>query len=148
MPKPIPRTPELLDSILSRVSDGEPLRAILREPGMPAFRTWYDWLRQDPELSARFAKARRDGYDAIADRVRETARGVGPDASGDVKRDKLIIYTDLQLLARWDPKRYGERRIISGDDQEPPVRHEVSLSGLDADSLKAIRDAARKLAGE
>lgn len=33
---------------------------------------------------------------------------LGGDSTGDVRRDRLIVDTDLKLLAKWDPKRYGE----------------------------------------
>jgi hypothetical protein len=54
----------------------------------------------------------------IAARTRETARGFG-DSSGDVQRDKLIIETDLKLLAKWDPKRYGDRLDLGNADGQP-----------------------------
>jgi hypothetical protein len=52
-----------------------------------------------------------------------TARGKdaqdGGDSSGDVQRDKLIVDTDLKLLAKWDPRRYGERQLVGSDPDNP-----------------------------
>ena len=31
-----------------------------------------------------------------------------------VQRDKLASETDLKLLAKWDPKRYGDRMALTG----------------------------------
>ncbi|KAF1698351.1 hypothetical protein CSC62_05430 [Pseudoxanthomonas jiangsuensis] len=98
------------DEIIARIAEGEPLRQILRsDPGrFPRKSAWYNWCEADTELDRRFKAARDDGHDAIAERAMETARGRG-DSSGDVQRDKLIIDTDLKLLAKWDPRRYGDK---------------------------------------
>jgi hypothetical protein len=67
----------------------------------------WDWEQVDETIAQAIARAREDGGDAIAQRARETARGAG-DSKGDVQRDKLIVETDLKLLAKWHPKRYGD----------------------------------------
>lgn len=86
---------------------------IARKEGFPAVTTIWEWAKDDPELSESIARARAMGFDAIANRARATARGLteaeGGESSGDTQRDKLIIDTDLKLLAKWDPKRYGDR---------------------------------------
>jgi len=101
-------SPELVEAIAERLSKGEPMAQICRDEGMPAYRTVKDWIDSKPNVSAAIARARDEGFDAIASRLRETARGMG-DSKGDVQRDKLIIETDLKLLAKWDPKRYGDK---------------------------------------
>ena len=73
--------------------------------------------------SAAFACARDEGFDAIA----ADCLDIADDKSGDVKivggednpievcntefvqRAKLRIETRLKLLAKWDPKRYGDK---------------------------------------
>jgi hypothetical protein len=80
---------------------------------MPSVTTVWNWQRSKPEFSESIACARETGFDVIAYRSRQTARGKtskeNGDSSGDVQRDKLIIETDLKLLAKWDPKRYGDK---------------------------------------
>jgi len=102
------------------LSKGIPLTVICSPDEMPGIRTVYDWMEKDRELSADIARARDMGFDAIAMRIRETARE-GGDSTGDVQRDKLIIETDLKLLAKWDPKRYGDKitQEISGPSGGP-----------------------------
>jgi len=113
-------TPEAKQEILQRLSTGEPLADICRSDHMPAVRTVSAWKAADPEFDADFARAREDGHDAIASRLRHTARGTG-ESSGDVQRDKLIIETDLKLLAKWD-KRYSDKlKHVGGDDGDNPI---------------------------
>ena len=62
----------------------------------------------------------KEGEETIAFNLRETARGRG-ESTHDVHRDKLIIETDLKLLAKWNPKRYGDKIEIAGDAERPLV---------------------------
>lgn len=97
--------------IAERIATGEPLEAICRDlPEAPTSRTVRRWIESDPTLASDIAHARDIGYDVIAWRARDVARGVKDAGStGDVVRDRLIVETDLKLLAKWDPKRYGDR---------------------------------------
>lgn len=117
------RKPEIEEEILRRIGEGEPLRAICRSDGMPAWRTVYDWMEADADLAARFARARVTGFDAIAEDCLVIAntpelgviRTVKPDGAIEERQEdmlghrKLQIETRLKLLAKWDPKRYGEK---------------------------------------
>lgn len=121
--RPTIRTPEIVEDILRRLSDGEPLAAICRTPGYPHPSTFRDWANGDEELSRRFARAREDGFDAIAQSAMEIAdlppvyaqsEGGSRIDTGDVANRKLQIETRLKLLAKWDPKRYGEKVQLDG----------------------------------
>ncbi len=112
MSRPSSYTPEIVKEICDRLANGEPLEQICRSEGMPASRTVRDWQECKVEsvphsVSADIARARDIGFDVIALNTRSTARGVG-ESTNDVQRDKLIIETDLKLLAKWNPKKYGD----------------------------------------
>lgn len=111
--RPSSFTQEIASEICERLAKGEPLTEICEDDRMPAWRTVYDWEKAQPELSAAIAHARDHGHDAIAARTRQTARGQTKrgDSSGDVQRDKLIVETDLKLLAKWNP-RYRDKQEI------------------------------------
>lgn len=113
MAKPSLYTPEVAEAILSRIAEGEPLNWICRDPGMPKPRTVRDWKKQKPEFEEAYGDARDAGFDVIAHRARQTIRGKqqaeGGESTGDVVRDKAIAEFDLKLLAKWDPRRYGDR---------------------------------------
>ena len=130
---------EIAHEICERLSDGEPLRQICRSDGMPAWRTVYDWLYKDDALgakgaglSAAIAHARDIGYDAIAEdclNIADTAlMGEEETSSANgltiTRKDmlghrKLQIETRLKLLAKWNPKKYGERTTLAGDKENP-----------------------------
>lgn len=107
--RPSKYTPELADEICERLANGEPLAKICRDEHIATRAVVHEWAKADSEFSIRLASAREDWHDSIAYRARQTARGSG-DSAGDVARDKLIIDTDLKLLACWDRARYGTQR--------------------------------------
>lgn len=127
--RPTKRTDKLVDEIIAAVSEGITLREICRrkEISVAAFNAW---KREDEELSSRFARARDEGFDAIAEETVEIA----DDGTNDwvererddgstymeldrehVQRSKLRIETRLKLLAKWDPKRYGDKLDVTSD---------------------------------
>lgn len=134
--KPV-RTPEIVEAIIDGVSKGQTLRQLCRDLGISKS-AWYEWMKADDELSGRFARARIDGFDEIAEECLEIAddgsRDYAMSESGapvvdhdHIQRSKLRIETRLKLLAKWDPKRYGEllKQEHSGPNGGPvPVQIE------------------------
>jgi hypothetical protein len=121
--RPSKYTPELVASICARLAEGEPLAQICRDEGMPHPSTVRDWADAKPDVSLAIARAREDGFDRIALEVLEIADDgtrdyvVGEDGREIVNHDhiqraKLRVETRLKLLAKWDPKRFGDRQAI------------------------------------
>jgi hypothetical protein len=118
-------TDELAAEIIARLSNGEPLAVICRDEHMPCDDTVRNWAAKDGAFARGIARARETGFDVIAQRARLTLRGKveedGGESTGDVQRDKAIADFDLKLLAKWDPKRYGDRQQheVTGADGGP-----------------------------
>jgi len=130
--RPSKYTPELAKEICERLSDGEPLRQICRDNHMPAWTAIYAWAAQDKALSERIAQAREQGYDAIAEDLlaiadtplmgeteTSSANGLTITRQDMLGHRKLQIETRLKLLAKWNPKKYGDRQILAGDKDNP-----------------------------
>lgn len=134
------RTPEIVDDVITRVSKGEPLASVCRTPGYPATVTWYEWLKADDELAGRFARAREAGFDAIAEEALDIADGdpgttpQGTVDGAEVMNRKLRIETRLKLLAKWDPKRYGDKVEVGGSGKGGAVVVQVVTGVPDADA--------------
>lgn len=113
---------EVAATICERLAQGVPLAEICRSEDMPAVRTVSDWRKANETFAADFARARDEGFDAIAadcldiadDASRDTVHGEhGPHADTEwISRSKLRVETRLKLLAKWDPKRYGEKQQV------------------------------------
>jgi hypothetical protein len=130
--RPSKYTPELAKEICERLSDGEPLRQICRDDHMPAWQKIYEWMVRDEELSGAIARAREQGYDAIAEDLlniadtplmgeteTSSANGLTITRQDMLGHRKLQIETRLKLLAKWNPKKYGDRQILAGDKDNP-----------------------------
>lgn len=108
--------------ICERLAKGEPMAVICRDIGVPV-KTVNDWRLSDEVIRSQFDEARDLGFDAIAHECLQIAddgrRDYQVDEDGrevvdhdHIQRSKLRIETRLKLLAKWDPKRYGERQQL------------------------------------
>ena len=141
--RPSKYSPELAAEICERLSNGEPLRQICRDDHMPAWQKIYEWMGKDDELGDRgtglsgaIARAREVGQDAIAEELwldmkqepeRILSEGGGRVDSGYVQWQKAKAEIGLKLLAKWNPKRYGDRVALTGADNAPPIQVESKL---------------------
>lgn len=86
---------------------------------MPAVRTVSDWKRAHPSFATDFARAREEGFDALAAQCIEIADNEEHDWALTKKgpivnevaigRARLQVDTRLKLLAKWYPAKYGEK---------------------------------------
>jgi predicted secreted protein len=137
--RPSKYTPEIAQKMCEMLAEGIPLRQICRQEGFPEWRTVYDWMYKDEALgergtglSAAIARARDLGYEAIAEecliiadspRYGEkqvmTDQGTATTVEDMLGHRKLQIETRLKLLAKWNPKKYGDRVALAGDADSP-----------------------------
>lgn len=142
---------EIADAICERIATGEPLAQILRDEGMPARRSVYNWLRDREDFGKEMDIARDLGADCIAEEalriadtpivgITETDK-VGKDGpytevrrSDMIEHRRLQVETRLKLLAKWHPKKYGDRHQLehTGSDGGPV---QVNITGADAGVL-------------
>lgn len=142
--RPCLYTPEIAAEICARLSEGETLQSICRDEHMPAVSTVNEWSgpahcrpkHVPATFSVEFARAREVGHDAIAaealviaDTLEEgvetvtKADGTVEERRGDMLgHRKLRIETRLKLLAKWSPKKYGEKMAVGGADDLPAIK--------------------------
>jgi len=126
MGRPSKYTPALVKEICERLSQGEPLAAICRDAHMPDPSTVWDWTKEREEVSQAIARARENGEEAIAVDCLNIAdspserTALGAVDSGHIQEKKLRIDTRLKLLAKWNPKKWGDRMdVTSGGNPIP-----------------------------
>ena len=166
--RPSKYDPEIAREMCELLSEGVPLREICRsDPKFPAWRTVYDWMKKDADLSTAIACARDMGYDAMAEdclliadtpmlgeEISESESPDGEDAEGNTVMKKTVtikkvdmlghrklqIETRLKLLAKFNPKKYGDRQVLAGDDEAPLVlEHNFSVFGELLEHMKLQR---------
>jgi hypothetical protein len=120
-------TLEMGERILEWIADGKTLSDFCRQDNTPAWRTVYHWLEANSDFQAAYARARDLGADAIAEDALRIAdsplegktvtkvAGVTTERIEDMLgHRKLQVETRLKLLAKWNPRRYGEKVELNG----------------------------------
>lgn len=155
MSKSFIHTPALEAEICERIAHGEPLRVICRDAHMPSWVTVYEWRKTNPQFAEALAVARDVGYDAIAEEALEIAdttqigeRTEDSDTGCKIVREdmlghrKLRIDTRLKLLAKWSPKRYGDKLDVTSDGEAVTLSPEERAAKLAALAGLAARRKA------
>ena len=112
----------LAGRICEELSRGVPLEVVCRRENMPPVRTVANWRKLHRGFSADIARAREAGFDALAAECLEIADDTSKDTvetdyglrpnSEWIARCKIRIDTRLKLLAKWTPKRYGNKLAL------------------------------------
>lgn len=128
-------TEEIAAKIVELMSGGTFLRVICRMEGMPSWTTVYAWMDNDAVFAERIARARERGEEAIIQECLEIADTpqIGEETESSengmkVRRADMLGHRKLQvdvrmrILAKWNPKKWGEKVAIGGADDLPPLR--------------------------
>lgn len=122
-------TPELEDEICARLALGEPMTRITKDDHMPNPVTIYRWLRENESFSNRYALSREDGAHSYAYQIAEIIdeeplkvvdeHGNVRYDSGSIANKRLRMDGRKWLAAKYLPKAYGDKQILSGDPEAP-----------------------------
>ena len=125
--------------ICIRIAEGESLRKILRDDGMPVQSTVYEWLLRHPEFAENYTRAREEQADTLADEIIDIADESPEmneirDKHGDVVDIKIdsgyVAYQKQRIEARkWTamklkPKKYGDRVAVEGVEGGAAIKTE------------------------
>jgi hypothetical protein len=136
MGRPSIYSTHIANVICIRISEGESLRRILMEDGMPNQSTVYEWLLKHPDFAEKYTRAREEQADTLADEIIAIADETPEmqpiyDKQGnivDIKIDSgYVAYQKQRIEARkWTamklkPKKYGDKLELSGNAENPLV---------------------------
>lgn len=115
---PVKINEELLERVLDRVSRGETIREIARQPGMPSAPTMHKWLRDDEEAFKSYQLAKEIKSHQLFDEAVELARGLVAKPKGlnvtisaqTISATKIAIETLMAAAAKLNPSDYGQRK--------------------------------------
>lgn len=119
-------------AICERIADGESLRRICKDDGMPSIETVRKWLVQGAKTEtdddpyrvflAQYARAREDQADSYADKITDLAEvAVSADDRTQVEGIKVAIDALKWAAGKRKPKVYGDKvqSEISGPEGAP-----------------------------
>ena len=115
MGRPTDYRSELADAICEKLAEGQSLRSICLPDGMPTEACVRHWAVENREgFFSQYTRARDIGLDCRADKVVEDAETATDAALGRLKMDAGRWY-----LSKLAPKRYGDKVIHAGDEENP-----------------------------
>jgi len=130
--RPSDYTEETAATICTRLIEGESLRSICRDDGMPHISTVYRWLFAHEIFREQYARAKEDQADTLADEIIEISDDARNDwmerhgdddagwvANGDhIQRSKLRVDARKWIASKLKPKKYGESTNLKVSDPD------------------------------
>lgn len=133
----------VIDELLDRLGEGETLASLCKAPGLPPIGVVKRWRKADPELEERFAHARAEFWDAVAEDVIDICDGRRSAPGTSVERDKLRAWGRMQLLARLDNRAAAKAKEPKNPaDYVPP---EVRFIGVEPYRPPAIEGESARV---
>ena len=135
---------QIADTICTRMSEGETLRAICRDPEMPSEGTVRGWAVRDVDgFGERYRAARQMLLEYWADQI----LGIADDEESDPRSRQIRTGVRQWLMSKLAPRRYGDKVQIGGDPDTPlQILHgAVSLENLSDDQLDALQRFTQSL---
>lgn len=135
MSRPIKWTVEkkeiAVKEILLEIIEGRSLTSILKTDergGLPSKVTFFEWLREDKELTNQYARATELRAESIFDEILEIA----DDSSNDtiqtgrgeivnsewIARSRLRVDSRKWIASKLNPKKYGDKTDITTDGEK------------------------------
>lgn len=160
--KPKVFTPELNAELFQRIMSGRSLRDVCRDEDMPEITRVFKEAMPDPDFAQQYARATAVRAEQLFDEIFE----ISDDASNDymertgkdgeslgwvengevINRSRLRIDTRKWALARMNPRKYGEKLALGGDEDAPPIKTtgQLNIAGLTVDQLLVLEQAIKQ----
>lgn len=113
--------PEVLTGILDAISEGCTVIAACRAQGV-SYRAFYRWRSENTTVMKATLLAREMCEDSILDECLEIADN--QDEPPDSR--KVRVWTRLQVIAKWNPERFGDKVRVTHDMQ--PVLEQLNAA--------------------
>lgn len=125
---------DIFNKVCLRLEEGESLRNILKDEGMPSTQTFYKWLEEEESKSKQYARAKESYADNVFNDIILIADGTDNDQLIDedgitqvnhhvIQRDRLRIDARKWHLSKLNPKKYGDKLDMTsgGEKIQTPV---------------------------
>jgi hypothetical protein len=142
--RPSKYTPELTDEICALLAEGKSVRYIGDLEGMPVPSTIFKWLREIPEFSEQYEKAKEESADALVSEMLDIAsempmiqelddkgnvRAIKLDSAG-ISRNRLRVDTIKWYASKLKAKKYGDKAVMehTGKDGDAILVDHVNIA--------------------
>ena len=132
-----------IESIISDLLDGMTYRTISEKNGVP-LSTFVDFISK-PEHSARAKEALVLSAQTYEDMGEQVLLDINAESNGVemARARELAQYYKWKARVR-NPKRYGDKLSIGGDEDNPLITKVINLTNYTDDELRTIAELQRK----
>lgn len=133
--RPAKFTQELADQVCAKLIEGQSLRTVCLADDMPCATTVFKWLREIPEFTQQYARAKEEAADALFEEILDIAddgtndwmeqrseegKDLGWRVNGEaLQRSRLRVDTRKWAMSKMKPKKYGDRIDLGNADGKP-----------------------------
>jgi hypothetical protein len=103
--RPTAYNDEIAEKICEHLAAGWSLVRTCQQEGYPNASTVFTWQQKHPEFREKYEDAQQRRTEFLSEQLTDIA----DETTGDVQRDKLRVDTRKWVLARMNPKRWGDR---------------------------------------
>ena len=129
----------LAAAICERLVEGESLRAVCRDPDMPAISSVMLWLTKHASFTEQYAKATEERAHGMFEDMLDIADDAEEEASS-VAKARLRVDTRKWALSKMMPKKYGDKIAHVGGDPatDNPIQSQgtIKVEGAPEDVLR------------
>lgn len=129
--RPSSYTKELADKVCQAIADGNSVRKVCAMKGMPSMSSVFKWLGQHAEFAEQYARACNERREVRKEQLLD----IPTDPDIDPQRGRLLSDNIKWVLAKEEPKKYGDKLAVGGADDLGPIR---SAAELTDDQLAAV----------
>lgn len=145
--KPTEFTERIANRICDGLSEGESLRAICGDEGMPSPSLVYRWLRDNATFRDNYARAREEQGETVADQMSFLRNQL---ALGLIAPDVARVMMDA---IKWEagkrlPKKYGDRQQVELSGDVAIKADPMALANLTDVQREQLRSIAASLAAK
>lgn len=145
--RPTKYSDKLADRICQKIAEGYSVRSICKEKDMVSMQTLFRWLRENDKFREQYVRACKERSYAQAEEIIDIADNATNDYmeklegdgyifnSENVQRSRLRIDTRKWLMAKMNPKVYGDKLDMTTNGNDIGV----ALSAKQAEQLLKAR---------
>lgn len=118
----------IFNYVCKEIEKGKALRNVLKDDNMPSTSTFYEWLDIYPDKAKQYARATEVRAEAIFDDILSIAdqnandtyvndQGIEVTNNDVIQRSRLRIDARKWVLAKLNPKKFGEKIDVTSDNK-------------------------------
>lgn len=125
--RPTDYSTDLANEICARIAEGRSVVSICKDSDMPCRATLYEWLDLHEDFADKYARAREDQADTLADEMLDVAREKSPDQVAAADK-RLLLDTLKWRASKLKQRVYGDKVVNehTGADGKP-IAHTITV---------------------